>query len=135
MTTDFKSFKIPRDQIEKSSSRSGGAGGQHVNKTNTKIELRFHLMSATWLPNAVRRRMFKACAGRINNDGELSINSSQSRSQHQNEEDCFKKLRELIEDSWLPPKKRIKTRPTRGSKERRLDDKKKNSERKKNRKI
>lgn len=135
MDFDLKNFQIPKDLIERSSSRSGGAGGQHVNKVSTKIEIRFHLMEARWIPLAVRRRIALAYPGRMNKAGELVISSDQSRSQYQNEEMCFEKLYDMIASCWTAPKKRIKTRPTRSSKEKRIGDKKRLSEKKKNRKV
>ena len=132
---DFKDLIIPRNEIETRRSRSGGAGGQHVNKVETKIEIRFHVLSASWLPGAVRGRLLKQHANRLNKDGEFILSCEETRSLSRNEEICFQKLSEIIQECWSPPKKRVKTRPTRGSKERRLDSKKKTGAKKQNRKV
>ena len=118
------SFTVPRDRLEVRTSRSGGAGGQHVNKVETKIEIRFKLDSADWIPLAVRERMRMAFASRINREGEFSVTSDETRSQGQNLEIAVEKLVAFVESCWRAPKKRVKTQPTRSSKERRLSAKK-----------
>jgi ribosome-associated protein len=122
---------IPREKVELSYSRSGGAGGQHVNKVETKAELRFRLLEADWIPAPVRMRMHTAYATRINREGEIIISSEETRSQIQNAEICFEKLASMIEACWRAPKKRIKTKPTRASREKRLGGKKHHSDKKK----
>ena len=124
-------FPIPRDKIEVRTSRSGGAGGQHVNKVETKVEIRFNLAEAEWIPLAVRGRMREAYTTRLTRDGELTITCEETRSQARNSELCFEKLSAMIESCWRAPKKRIKTKPTRSSKEKRLSSKKQRSDTKK----
>lgn len=130
---EFLDFSIPRHEVTLSRSRSGGAGGQHVNKVETKIELRFHLESADWIPPAVRIRFRAKHAQRLTNEGEFVLFCDETRSLHRNEEIAFSRLRELIGECWKAPRKRIKTKPTRGSKEKRLTTKKKDGAKKQSR--
>jgi len=127
------SIAIPRDRVETRFARSSGPGGQHVNKTETKAEIRFVVRAADWIPVPVRARLEKQEAGRITKDGELIITSERTRSRADNLEDCFTKLSEMLARAAKPPKKRKKTKPSRGAKERRLKSKKQTSEKKRSR--
>lgn len=126
-------FSIPRDRLEIRSARSGGSGGQHVNKVETKIEIRFNLMECEWIPADVKARMATQFKSRINKNQEFLVSSEATRSQNQNLEDSISKLHDMIGACWLAPKKRIKSKPTRGSKERRLKGKKIHADKKKSR--
>lgn len=114
---------IPREQIEIRTARSSGPGGQAVNKTASKAEIRFHVNSAQWIPDEVRARLLHLAHNRMNQEGELILSSQESRSQHANIERCFQKLAALLEQAARPPKQRRPTRPTRGSQKKRLDSK------------
>lgn len=129
----FANFAIPKDRLEIRTSRSGGSGGQHVNKVETKVEIRFHLETCDWIPTDVKERLKQSFGSRLNKEGEFSLSSEATRSQGQNLEDCLEKLRGLIEQCWVPPKKRIKTKPSRSSKEKRLKSKKRQGDKKKHR--
>ena len=114
--------------------RSGGPGGQHVNTASTRAELRVALAEIGGVhPEAIER--IRANAGHllISSSDELRIVSQEHRSQAQNREACVARLKKLIEACEAPPKIRRKTKPTRGSKERRLKAKKEHSEKKRNR--
>ncbi len=124
---------IPRDRLDIRFSRSGGPGGQNVNKVETKVEVRFVLEEADWLSQRVRSRLAELFPRRLNSEGEFVVVSSRYRSQSRNLEDCIDKLRECIERAKQRRKKRIQTRPTKASKERRLESKRRTSARKSNR--
>ena len=114
--------------------RSSGPGGQHVNKTATRAELRLCLTNLSGVhPEAVERVRAQAGHLLIESSDELRIVSQEHRSQIQNRDACLARLRTLIEHCEFPPKIRRKTKPPRGSKERRLKDKREHSEKKRNR--
>lgn len=123
-------MRIPRERLEFRFSRSGGPGGQHVNKVATKAELRFRIDDADWISERVRARLRRLQARRINSDGELVIMSSRYRSQSRNVEDCIEKLRACLLGASQQRKRRIPTAPTKASKRRRLESKRRQSERK-----
>jgi ribosome-associated protein len=124
---------LPQEELEFSYVRSSGAGGQNVNKVNSKAVLRWHPASSLALPEAVRDRFLQRYASRLNSDGSLLITSDRYRDQGRNAADCIDKLRALIAIVWLAPKPRRLTRPTRASKERRLQQKRERAETKRGR--
>jgi len=127
-------IEIPENQLQISFARASGAGGQNVNKVNTKVEIRFHLPSAEWIPSEVRDRLQNNEANRINNEGYMSVTSQEHRTQMQNRKDAMKKLQDMVRSSWARPKERkMRKGPTRKAKENRLENKKKNSLKKQNR--
>jgi ribosome-associated protein len=123
-------MNIPRERLTIRFARSGGPGGQNVNKVATKAEVRFKLADADWIPPPVRERLRLLEAGRINRRDELVIASDRFRTQAQNLEDCLRRLQEMLAAASRRPKKRIATRPTRASKERRWQAKRRQGERK-----
>lgn len=125
--------QIPRGRLAISFSRSGGPGGQNVNKVETRVEVRFHLATADWIPPGTRARLAAQKATLINQEGELIVSSSQHRSQAQNLDACLEKLAGFLTEASRRPRRRIATRPTRGSKERTLREKSRHSTRKQER--
>jgi ribosome-associated protein len=115
-------------------SRSSGPGGQHVNKTESRVELFFNIEASTLLTEEEKERLQRKLRKRINADGELIITSESTRSQTRNKEDCIKKFYELIEKALAVEKKRVPTRPTLAARKKRLEAKRLQSEKKQYRK-
>ncbi|XP_075505778.1 uncharacterized protein LOC142542827 isoform X2 [Primulina tabacum] len=96
--------KITLDRVTISYARSGGPGGQNVNKVNTKVDMRFNVKNADWLSERVRERIMQMEKNRINKDGEIVISSTKTRTQKGNTEDALAKLQEIIDAaSYVPP--------------------------------
>lgn len=126
---------IPSAELVMSFARSSGPGGQNVNKVNSKAILRWNLRASNSLPAEVKLR-FEACfPTRINQAGEVMLSSDKYRDQPRNLADCYEKLRQLVQAAVVVPRKRGKTRPTRGSIEDRLAGKRQKSLQKKQRQF
>lgn len=121
-------------EFDYQTSGSSGPGGQHVNKTQSRVELRWTFGESERLTEDEKARICQRLSTRINNQGELLITSQESRSQHVNKEKTREKCFALIEQALTPRKKRKKTRPTQSSKEKRLKKKKARGEKKRWRK-
>ena len=113
---------IPDSEIDIHAVRSQGAGGQHVNKVSSAIHLRFDI-AASSLPPFYKEELLKLRDHRISDDGVITIKAQQHRSQEQNRADALERLRLLIQSVAIPRKKRKATKPTKGSKHRRLESK------------
>ena len=114
--------------------RSSGPGGQHVNKTSTKVMLHWSLKDSNVFSEEEKERLYKRLKSKLTSDDQLVLSYDQSRSQHKNKDEVFKNLVRLLENGLLKPKRRKRTKPTLASKKRRLDSKKRNAEKKANRK-
>ncbi len=115
---------IPDEELEWKFIRSSGPGGQNVNKVASAVQLRFLLPVNTSLPVAARNRLRRLAGQRLIDDGSILVRARSERSQEQNRRDALERLAELIRAAMVEPKVRKKTRPTRASKERRIDSKK-----------
>lgn len=118
---------IPDDEIEVSAIRSQGAGGQNVNKVSSAIHLRFDI-AASSLPDFYKERLLNVSDQRITKEGVIIIKAQQFRTQEKNREDAFNRLRELILAATVTQKVRRVTKPTKGSKTRRMDSKTKHGQ-------
>ena len=116
-----------KSEIKYSATRSSGPGGQSVNKVNTRVELRFSVSNSEFLSAFEKGKIRFHLKNRINSDEELLLVSQVERSQWRNKQVVEKRFFELIDKALTPTKKRIRTRPTRSSKLRRLESKTKNS--------
>ena len=118
------SVSIPSAELRLSFARSSGPGGQNVNKVSSKAILHFDVRQSPSLPNDVRQRFLERYSSRLTNAGEIVIHSEEFRDQPKNIQACYDKLRAMIESVLRPPKRRRATKPTKGSKVRRLKEKK-----------
>lgn len=126
-------IRIPASELQFSFSRSSGPGGQNVNKVNSKATLRWALYQSQALPHAVLSRFATRFAGRINDAGEIVIQSDTHRDQPRNVTDCLERLRAMVLSVARPPAVRKKTKPSRAANQRRLDRKREQSVKKQNR--
>ncbi len=116
-------LSIDDDEIIVRHARASGPGGQHVNKTSTAIELRFDVRGSRSLPEDVRHRLERLCGSRLTQEGVLVLFAQGSRSQEMNRQEAVERLVELIRSASVRPKLRKATKPTYGSKLRRLEGK------------
>lgn len=124
---------LPDDELTFTYARSGGPGGQNVNKVSSKVILRWNPAASPSLPADVKARLLAQQGSRLTNEGDLLITSQKTRDQARNIEDCKEKLAELVRRALHRPRPRRATRPTRGSVERRLQAKKAQRQRKQGR--
>lgn len=121
-------LQIPEDEFTWSFARSGGPGGQNVNKVASKAVLRWSIAATNALSPDVKNRLAEQQKRFFTQEGELIITSQLTRDQDRNREDCIAKLQAIILQALVVPKPRKKTKPSRGSKRRRLQDKKRRSD-------
>ena len=126
-------LSIPLSELRFKFRRSSGPGGQNVNKLNTAVELQFDFVHSAALSDEQRQQIAEKLAARLNSTGALSIQSERFRTQGRNRADCLNKLAALLAEVLKKPPKREKTKPSRAAQTRRLDSKRRHSEKKKSR--
>lgn len=120
-------INIDRSEIREDFVCSSGPGGQNVNKTSTAVKLCFNVAASKSLTEQQKARVLKACAARINSEGDIYVDCRTHREQYLNRKEAFEKLVEMISKALVKPRKRIKTKPSKSSQARRLDTKTKHS--------
>lgn len=130
-----RSLTVPDSEIEYRYSRSGGPGGQHANKTSTKVELVWDVAGSNALGPRQRARLLEGLGRRLDNSGTLRLASDRYRSQYRNKEDVNERLRRLVAQALATRRSRVATAPTAAAKQRRLDQKRRRSDVKKMRRT
>ena len=128
-----RSVTIPSSEIRFRYTRSGGPGGQHANKTSTKVELSWNAARSTALGPRQRARVMERLRTRLDADGTLRLSSDTHRSQLRNKEEVLDRLARLVRDGLRVSKQRVATKPTKSATERRLGAKRRRSELKRDR--
>jgi ribosome-associated protein len=124
---------IPDNELQFTFARSSGPGGQNVNKVNSKALLRWNVVASPTLPVDVRRRFLARFRHRVTADGDLLVTSQRYRDQPKNVADCCEKVAGMLREVLQAPKRRRATKPTRGSRIRRLQDKRQHGTKKQRR--
>ncbi len=113
-------FRPPENELSEKFILTGGPGGQHVNRTESGVQLSFDVLASSFLVQAVKERLLKLAGSRADSAGVITIDARRFRSQHRNREDARERLAALIERAHREPRKRIATRPPAASKKQRL---------------
>lgn len=124
---------IPEAELEITASRSSGPGGQHVNKTDTRISVRWNVKNSAVLTETLRKRLQVNLMTRLTDDRDLLVHCDTHRSQRRNRDEALQRLAALVRQALVPPKVRKRTRPTAASRRKRLEDKRRRSDVKKGR--
>ncbi len=127
------SLTIPHSELSIRASRAGGPGGQHVNTSSTRIEVRWNVLSSTALTEEQRERLTERLAGRLDAEGNVRVVAADSRSQRQNREAAESRLADLIRRALVIPKSRRPTRPSKAVQRRRQEARKRQAEKKRDR--
>lgn len=127
------SLSIPRNELDVRVSRSSGAGGQHVNKTSSRVEIFWNIPASRVLTDEQRARLLDRLSSKLTTEGSIRVVASDMRSQSRNRDLAEERLAELVRRALIVPRKRKPTRPTRAAKEARLETKKRHSNKKRER--
>lgn len=119
---------IPAQALEVKTARASGPGGQHVNRTESKVQLTFDPRAVPWVDEGSRMRMIALAGRNVDRDGRIFVVSQEQRVQSQNLERAREKLLELVKKALERPKRRVATKPSRAQKARRLNEKKQRAE-------
>jgi ribosome-associated protein len=114
---------VPAAALTVKTARASGPGGQHVNKTETKVQIAFDPRAVAWIDEGTRLRIIALAGRNVDGEGRIHVVSQEHRDKERNLEDARDKLRELVGKALVRPKKRIATKPSKAQKRRRLDDK------------
>lgn len=128
-----ESLSIPRTELDVRVSRSSGAGGQHVNKTSSRVEIFWNIAGSRAVSEEQRARLREKLASRLTTEGSIRVVASDMRSQSRNRELAEERLADLVRRALVIPRKRRATKPTRAAKEARLESKKRHSTKKRDR--
>ncbi|MGE5806974.1 MAG: alternative ribosome rescue aminoacyl-tRNA hydrolase ArfB [Ignavibacteria bacterium] len=126
---------IPETELHFNFIRSSGPGGQNVNKVSTAVQLRFDIINSPSLAEQLKKRLIAVSGNRATKEGILIIEAKRFRTQESNRQDAVERFIGLIRKAEKKPKRRIKTKPSKESKQKRIEEKKKRSEVKKMRQI
>jgi len=127
------SLSIPRSELDVRVSRASGAGGQHVNKTSSRVEIFWNVPASRALSDEQRKRLLEKLASRLTTEGSVRVVASDMRSQSRNRDLAEERLTDLVRRALIVPRKRKPTKPTRAAKEARLESKKRHSTKKRDR--
>ena len=128
-------LSIPRSELDVRVSRASGAGGQHVNKTSSRVEIFWNIPGSRALSEEQRSRLVEKLASKLTTEGSIRVVASDMRSQSRNRDLAEERLADLVRRALIIPKKRRATKPTRAAKEARLESKKRHSTKKRDRRT
>jgi ribosome-associated protein len=128
-----ESLAIPRTELDVRVSRSSGAGGQHVNKTSSRVEIFWNILGSRAVTEQQRARLREKLSSRLTGEGSIRVVASDMRSQSRNRDLAEERLADLVRRALVVPRKRKPTKPTRAAKQARLDSKKRHSKKKSDR--
>ena len=130
-----EALSIPRSELDVRVSRASGAGGQHVNKTSSRVEIFWNIPGSRALSEDQRSRLREKLASKLTTDGSVRVIASDMRSQSRNRDLAEERLADLVRQALIVPRKRRPTKPTRAAKEARLESKKRHSTKKRDRRT